>query len=356
MPAKPTAVAALLASLCVPGPAVQAQGEPSNAPGEVTIGEQGSEQDPLAGRDRGLAADPETGPEVNQVEGILGVPAMSVKIDPRVLGVAPGDPLPSLRREGETIRKRDGRLLPTGDRGYAVFILDADPESDEPGDDQPLAMVVAPCITLESMERLLEDRGEDLRFTITGQVHTYRGVNYLLPTAQPKPWVVAEKQEAGDAVQQTTADPEPLPQPDAAEQDSPAEADSSSDQDVSEAGDAATPTADEVLEQLLNERRDAPDRLEPTTEPGPAEPVKLEQPAADALLTDPLLLGLDPDQPQAELKKEGEFLIARTGRLIRSADGAPRAVRARLGPARRARAAADHAGVQDAGDDGADRP
>ncbi len=327
-------LAVLFATLPVISLAAQAQdaadaSQQSQAPETqqapaVTIGEKGSAQDPLSGKDSGLATESQQPDKVQQVEGILGVPALNVKIDPRVLGVAPGEPLPSLRREGEAIRKRDGRLLPTGERGYAVFILDPDPST---GDEQPLAMVIAPCMTLESMERLLEDRGEALRFTLTGEVHTYRGVNYLLPTSQPKPWLIArdtgEKpvDELGNSTTATDSGPTPTgqaPQEPANPQPKPEDQAKPEDQPKP---DQPTPSADEVLEQLLNERHDAPVRTQ-TQETGADTPPKLEPTPEQRLLTDPLLLGLDPDQPQAQLKKEGEFLVARTGRLIRSSDGA----------------------------------
>lgn len=291
----------------------QAEGDEAETAGEVTIGQSGSEQDPLSGRDAGLAIEPEDSTTTARAEATEEVPAMRVKVDPRVLGVAPGEPLPPLRREGEALRKRDGQLLPTGERGYAVFILDADPKA---GDDQPLAMVVAPCMTLESMERLLQDRGENLRFTITGQVHTYRGVNYLLPTSQPKPWLIDA--EGG---QQLVSEPEAAPDSDGEVAVEP-EATDTPDETGEE---GATPSADDVLNQLLEQKRDSPtpDATESTdagegdagtdnTAPG--------TPAAN-LASDPLLLGLDTDQPLAELKDEGQFIIARTGRMIRSADG-----------------------------------
>lgn len=295
----------------------QAEGEAASDPGEVTIGQQGSDQDPLSGRDEGLAIEPDETASTAQIEAQQDVPAMRVQVDPRVLGVAPGEPLPPLRREGEAVRKRDGQLLPTGDRGYAVFILDADPEA---GDDQPLAMIVAPCMTLESMERLIQDRGDNLRFTVTGQVHTYRGVNYLLPTSQPKPWLidagaeeqlVSEPEAEPEVAEETAADPDA----DAAaepEQDTP------SDPDQEE----ATPSADDVLKQLLEQKHASP-IAEPTSTSEDSETPDSAESAAPAsrLASDPLLLGLDTDQPLAELKDEGEFIVARTGRLIRSADG-----------------------------------
>ncbi|MGB0768184.1 MAG: hypothetical protein ACPGYV_10785 [Phycisphaeraceae bacterium] len=293
------------------GVAGQDESLESDEPAEVTIGQRGSEQDPLAGRDPVTAAVPEdAGPA--KPEGELGIPSMIVKVDPRVLGVAPGEPLPPLRREGETVRKRDGRLLPTGDRGYAVFILDADPEA---GDDKPLAMIVAPCMTLESMERLMEDRGDDLRFTVTGVVHTYRGVNYLLPTSQPKPWVVANDDgeqlvEAGEPSDNEAARP-------AVDDSESADATADGGDDANdESGDDATPSADEVLRQLLEQTREGPEPIDADEDTAQSPAV-----APNDLAIDPLLLGLDTDQPLAQLKEEGQFIIARTGRLIQSADG-----------------------------------
>lgn len=314
MPATRLATTALLALLPALTVWSQDQGDAAPELNEVTIGQRGSEQDPLSGRDAGLAIEPEEVTDPSLDRSKQAVPAMRVQVDPRVLGVAPGEPLPPLRREGEALRKRDGRLLPTGDRGYAVFILDADPEA---GDDKPLGMFVAPCMTLESMERLLEDRGENLRFTVTGQVHTYQGVNYLLPTSQPKPWLI-DAQVEEELVVEPSAKAEA---PTAPEATVPLEDGSPSSGQTPE--EDATPSADDVLNQLLEQKRGAPT-------PNPAESTGSESNEGEAptpvapqprLASDPLLLGLDTDQPLAELKDEGQFIIARTGRLIRSADG-----------------------------------
>jgi len=311
MPGTRLTLAALLATL--PTFALTAQDDAAADPNEVTIGEAGSEQDPLSGKDTGLAIEPEEVTDPLAEQATKTVPAMRVAVDPRVLGVAPGEPLPPLRREGETLRKRDGRLLPTGERGYAVFILEADPEA---GDEKPLAMVVAPCMTLESMERLLEDRGENLRFTITGQVHTYRGVNYLLPTSQPRPWLIdagAEEQLVSEPAEEPAEEPETPAEPDASEGES--------TEPEGAAAEPGTPSADDVLRQLLEEKRDSP--TPDPTDPTQADEGSTQTPAGPKtrLASDPLLLGLDTDQPLAELKDEGQFIVARTGRLVRSADG-----------------------------------
>lgn len=301
----------------------QAQSDEADAPTEVTIGEQGSAQDPLAGRKPALLVEPQRAPEVNQVRSVAGAPALTVKVDPRVLGVVPGEPLPRLRREGESLRKRDGQLLPSGERAYAVFIAEADPQA---GDDQPVPMIVAPCMKLESMERLIQDRGDDLRFTITGQVHTYRGVNYLLPTAQPKPWLVSQREQEQIVNEPSVEEGTESSQGEASEQ--PTDADSDATRDVEPAKDAdldkpARPSAEDVLSELLQQRGEAPATAETPPANDPRGRSVYETPlVGDAgPLSDPLLLGLDPEQPKAELKEEGEFLIARSGRLIRSADG-----------------------------------
>lgn len=296
---------------------VEAQAEEDTAgePAEVTIGQTGSDQDPLGGRDAGLAIEPEEVTGASLVELKQVIPAMRVMVDPRVLGVAPGEPLPPLRREGEALRKRDGRLLPTGERGYAVILLDADPDA---GDDKPIAMVVAPCMTLESMERLLEDRGDNLRFTITGQVHTYRGVNYLLPTSQPKPWLIAD--ESGE---QLVSEPAESSQP-SEERESPEPAQAEDATADGQTDEAATPSADDVLKQLLEQKREGPTPNAEASAEGDDDADASDAssgPAMPRLASDPLLLGLDTDQPLAELKDEGQLIIARTGRMIRSADG-----------------------------------
>lgn len=289
-------------------------GEELPAVPQVTIGQKGSEQDPLSGRDEGLAIEPQEVINLRRQSAEQNVPGMRIRVDPRVLGVAPGEPLPPLRREGETLRKRDGQLMPTGDRGFAVFILDADPEA---GDEQPLGVIMAPCMTLEAMERLLEDRGDSLRFTVTGQVHTYRGVNYLLPTSQPKPWLI----DSGVLEQLVNAPDQAAASSEGALAGPEAEVPEAA---ISPEEEQATPTAEDVLQQLLDQKRDSP----------AAEPVGATQEAVESrsdraadqsslprLANDPLLFGLNTDQPLAELKDEGQFIIARTGRMLRSADG-----------------------------------
>ena len=310
-----------LVAAVAPAGFASAQADPATdqaVPKEVTVGERGSDQDPLAGREPVVVADPVRPDHGANTDELTNLSAPTIKLDRRVLGIAPGEPLPRLRREGETLRKRDGRLLPPGDRGFAVFLADADPKA---GDDEPIAMVIAPCMTLESMERLYEDRGEDLRFTVTGEVHTYRGVNYLLPTSQPKPWLVADGRGVQDASQpEESTSTESEGEAEATSSDTPEKVQPSED------GSTEPRSADDVLQDLLNQRDNTPPPdPSDTSKPGEggASPPTLPPAAEDGpgTLADPLLIGLDTDQPQAELKPEGQFIVARTGRLIRSASG-----------------------------------
>lgn len=105
------------------------------------------------------------------------VPAVRVATDPNVIGSAPNDKKPPLRREGEFIIDRKGRLVRSGDGASMVFIFDAD----EKGNPEP-PMVIMPCRMLQNMEDLVRERGDSIAFKLSGQVYTYRGANYLLPT------------------------------------------------------------------------------------------------------------------------------------------------------------------------------
>lgn len=120
-------------------------------------------------------------PSVSSSKGQAGiggiVPVARIDIDPAVLGVAPGEDPPPLRREGEFIINRRGRLLRSPDGGYLLFVFEAD-SSDAP----ELPMVLQACQLLETMEDTIERRGDTVVFILSGQINTYRGANYLLPT------------------------------------------------------------------------------------------------------------------------------------------------------------------------------
>ena len=100
-----------------------------------------------------------------------------VGVDPNVIGVAPGARPGKLRREGEFVIGRKGRLVRSSDGLHTLFVFDAD---DSKSPEAPMALV--PCQMLQSMEDLLGQRGEDIKFVLSGQILVYRGVNYILPT------------------------------------------------------------------------------------------------------------------------------------------------------------------------------
>ena len=99
-----------------------------------------------------------------------------MELDPAVLGPLPGEPAPTLRREGEFLVNRRGRLI-RSDAGEQMFVFEADSQ-DAP---EP-PMILQPCRRLQDMEDIVQQRGESVVFIVSGQVHVYRGQNFLLPT------------------------------------------------------------------------------------------------------------------------------------------------------------------------------
>ncbi len=97
-------------------------------------------------------------------------------VDPRVLGVAPGSERPKLRREGEFIVDRRGRIVQATNGRQMLFVFEADSSTaPEP------PMVMTPCQMLQNMEDIVRERGDNVVFVLSGQVLVYRGVNYMLP-------------------------------------------------------------------------------------------------------------------------------------------------------------------------------
>lgn len=107
----------------------------------------------------------------------VDAPAASVDIDPTVLGIAPGEDPPPLRREGEFIVNRRGRLIRSAEGGHLLFVFESDSL-----DNPELPMVMQACQLLEAMENEVQRHGDTTIFKLSGQINTYRGANYLLPT------------------------------------------------------------------------------------------------------------------------------------------------------------------------------
>ena len=242
-----------------------------------------------------------------------GVPTAAVDLDPAVIGTLPGDPLPRLRREGEFVVERSGRLKNIEALSAWVFIFQP-----TQGDPDLRPMIIQRCQRLASMQDTLDPDASGsggMIFTITGQVHTYRGVNYLLPTriagtrqisAEIKPTETEDAQATDDGPASEPAgnsfDADFGAAPAASDEQPPATFD---------AADGGGTDAIELMEQMLATRQSAPSRPE-------SSPVITQ---TDSRL-DAALQGLrnDPSKPHA-LRSEGEYLISRAGRLTRGVSG-----------------------------------
>ena len=271
---------------------------------------------------------PAANPEVENLPSRVGVPAARVDLDPAVVGVLPGDPLPRLRREGEFIVQRAGQLVEVPEIDAWIFVFDA-----TPGQEDLRPMVVQPCQRLASMQDTLGQRRDDrlpMQFTLTGQVHTYRGVNYLLPTA----------------IAGTRVLPPPSPGDAADDGDPAAGASNSADADISNTSGAADGLGDrfgldpdspqtpatfdggpgaadgggavDLMGQMLGERDEAPPR--PDTAPLITGPDPGLDPALRGVMPRRSLdpgASSSPPAESAELRREGEYLVSRSGRLTR---------------------------------------
>ncbi|MEX2213667.1 MAG: hypothetical protein WD768_06045 [Phycisphaeraceae bacterium] len=122
----------------------------------------------------GKDEEPIVTPKIIRPQGVA--PSRIDQPDANVIGTAPGTPAPKLRREGEFVLSRRGRLIKSTS-GQSMFAFDADGATAAEG-----PMYLLPCRLLESMEGLVADQSEELVFVLSGQVFVYRGANYLLPT------------------------------------------------------------------------------------------------------------------------------------------------------------------------------
>lgn len=89
--------------------------------------------------------------------------------------VAPKAPSVALKREGDIISRRDGRVQRTADDQGWEFHFESDGKSLQ---DPP--MLLLPNLRLTMIENSLHDSNRDLRFTVTGTITEYHGRNYLL--------------------------------------------------------------------------------------------------------------------------------------------------------------------------------
>jgi hypothetical protein len=130
--------------------------------------------DPEPAEGEGTGNEPAAQPEAQ-----VDMPVPGVEAGQSVLGISPGQEKdqPPLLREGSFIVNRRGHLARAEDSSRLLFVFESD-KKESP--ERP--MILQACRTLESMEQIVRNRNEMVTFIISGQVHTYRGSNYLMPT------------------------------------------------------------------------------------------------------------------------------------------------------------------------------
>jgi len=216
----------------------------------------------------GIAVEPTERPK----SGANLAPAIKVGVDPRVLGLPPGMPAPELRREGDYVRMRRGRIVGSAEGDCAVFVFESDDEK------APLPpMVLVRCNVLQGMEDLVHKRGDRFLFTLSGQILQYRGVNYLLPTMQ-RPPTAAPKTDDKD---------NKAPRP-----------------------------SDEVLKKLRQKMKSGP--LINSSSPEPDDPVAQPEGAPQRSAAKPGRMGVAPGKLAVKPMREGQYIRMRRGRIARS--------------------------------------
>jgi hypothetical protein len=246
-------------------------------------------------REQRPTVEPVRTPQPQPTDG-PGQPNVTVEVDHAVLGVAPGQPQPRLRREGDFLLGRRGHIVQAVS-GEFVFL----PENPGPADPP---MLLHHNQWLETLESLMA-QGDDRRlFTVSGQVHVYRGANHLLLTrAEP-----ADTAEAEAVASDEPAAADDVPDAPAGE-DEAVDADAPGDDDV-----------DRAMQELMGLRQ-----AQPSPRPQPVESradQRPPSPSAFAATAPRAVQGLAPGLPSPRLRREGDFLISRRGRLTRSPDGA----------------------------------
>ena len=211
-------------------------------------------------------------PSERRMTGPDLAPAINVGVDPKVLGLPPGAKAPTLRREGDYVRMRRGRIVEAPDGSCAVFVF----EKDATRAPAP-PMVLVPSQSLQSMEDLVRKRGDRFTFTLSGQVLQYRGVNYLLPTMQRPPTAVSEPAEKKD---------EALPEP-----------------------------VVSVLQKLQG-KVDRNAAAEPPAASGGGDRAPVSR--RPALAVAPKRAGSAPGMRSPKLRRQGQYIRMRRGRIVRA--------------------------------------
>jgi len=116
---------------------------------------------------------PANGPAMQPLQPILSPPALDQTTGKIVV---PNSQQPmNLRREGDYIRDRLGRLTKSADGTQEEFTFESDGRTMQ---DPPV--IILPNLKLMAMENAVNSANRDLRFRITGPVTEYKGRNYIL--------------------------------------------------------------------------------------------------------------------------------------------------------------------------------
>lgn len=79
--------------------------------------------------------------------------------------------------EGVSVMSAVGRMI-RRDEGFVEFVLDNGVEGEGAMDG---AVVLMPCLLTEEIARLVDERGDRVMFSLSGEVFVYGGRNYLMP-------------------------------------------------------------------------------------------------------------------------------------------------------------------------------
>jgi hypothetical protein len=116
---------------------------------------------------------PANGPVMQPLMPILSPPALDQTTGKMVV---PNSVLPqNLKREGDYIRDRLGRLTKSADGTQEEFTFESDGRTMQ---DPPV--IILPNLKLMAMENAVNGANRDLRFRVTGPVTEYKGRNYIL--------------------------------------------------------------------------------------------------------------------------------------------------------------------------------
>ena len=274
-----------------------------------------------------LIADPPAGAVAPQRRGAAAEPGSSAPVhgalDPGVVQIDPDAPLPRLRREGGFVVERSGRLVAVPDPSAAeqeaseLWIFDFDRV---PGVDDLRPMIVQKTQRLQMMQDVrpvastpgagAPGRGRLIgHFLVTGQVHTHRGVNYLLPSA-----VTARPDAATAALLESARARRPA------------------------APATATDGGPRGVPAVTEDAFDSGGGTNASTFAGRDDPIRqmealLSRPSGRARTPDdpnagPVAEGINPDTAAgapvpAAPRQEGDYLVTRRGRVIGGGDGGP---------------------------------